>query len=97
MGNTGLPRLTHKALLGDGEVCVLLRRRCRLEASPDRSTRLHRKLARWRQRPFEGNTCTVWSVVSDSLRPYGLKPTSLLCPWDFLGKNTGVGCDFLLC
>ena len=21
---------------------------------------------------------------------------SLLCPWDFPGKNTGVGCDFLL-
>ena len=20
----------------------------------------------------------------------------LLCPWDFLGKNTGVGCHFLL-
>ena len=23
-------------------------------------------------------------------------PTSLLCPWDFPGKNTGVGCHFLL-
>ena len=22
--------------------------------------------------------------------------TRLLCPWDFLGKNTGVGCHFLL-
>ena len=31
------------------------------------------------------------SVVSDSLRPYGLEPTRLLCPWDSLGKNTGVG------
>ena len=30
------------------------------------------------------------SVVSDSLRLYGLYPTRLLCPWDFLGKNTGV-------
>ena len=36
------------------------------------------------------------SVVSDSLWPFGLQPTRLLCPWDFLGKNTGVGCDFLL-
>ena len=36
------------------------------------------------------------SVVSDSLRPRGLKPTRLLCPWDFPGKNTGVGCRFLL-
>ena len=31
------------------------------------------------------------SVVSDSLRPHGLQPTRLLCPWYFLGKNTGVG------
>ena len=28
------------------------------------------------------------------LRPYGLQPTRLLCLWDFLGKNTGVGCHF---
>ena len=32
----------------------------------------------------------------DSLQPHGLYPTSLLCPWDFHGKNTGVGCHFLL-
>ena len=36
------------------------------------------------------------SVVSDSLRPYGLWPTRLLCPWNFPGKNTRVGCHFLL-
>ena len=36
------------------------------------------------------------SVMSDSLRPHGLQPTRLLCPWDFPGKNTGVGCHFLL-
>ena len=36
------------------------------------------------------------SVVSDSLRPHGLYPTSLLCPWDSPGKNTGVGCHSLL-
>ena len=30
------------------------------------------------------------------LRPYGLEPTRLLCPWSFPGKNTGVGCCFLL-
>ena len=35
------------------------------------------------------------SVVSDFLRPHGLQPTRLLCPWDSLGKNTGVGCHFL--
>ena len=32
------------------------------------------------------------SVVSDSSRPHGLWPTRLLCPWDFPGKSTGVGC-----
>ena len=34
--------------------------------------------------------------MSDSLRPHGLQPTRFLCPWDFPGKNTGVGCHFLL-
>ena len=36
--------------------------------------------------------CSVTSAVSDSVRPYGLWPASLLCPWHFSGKNTGVGC-----
>ena len=27
---------------------------------------------------------------------HGLQPSRLLCPWDFPGKNTGVGCHFLL-
>ena len=31
------------------------------------------------------------SVVFLSLQPPGLEPTRLLCPWDFPGKNTGVG------
>ena len=31
-----------------------------------------------------------------SLRPHGLQPTRLLCPWDFPGKNTGVGCHVIL-
>ena len=30
------------------------------------------------------------------LQPHGLQPSRLLCPWDFPGKNTGVGCHFLL-
>ena len=36
------------------------------------------------------------SVVSDSVRPPGLWPARLLCPWDSPGKNTGGGCHFLL-
>ena len=34
--------------------------------------------------------------MSDSFQPCGQWPTGLLCPWDSLGKNTGVGCRFLL-
>ena len=33
--------------------------------------------------------CLTW-------RPHRLQPTKLLCPWDFPGRNTGVGCHFLL-
>ena len=36
------------------------------------------------------------SVVSDSVRPHRRQPTRLLHPWDFPGKNAGVGCHFLL-
>ena len=36
------------------------------------------------------------AVMPDSVRPHGLQPTRLLCPWDSPGKNTGVGCHFLL-
>ena len=36
------------------------------------------------------------SVVSDSVQPHRRKPTRLPCPWDSPGKNTGVGCHYLL-
>ena len=35
-------------------------------------------------------------VVSDSVRPHRRQPTRLPRPWDSPGKNTGVGCQFLL-
>ena len=34
--------------------------------------------------------------MSDSVRPQRLQPTRLPRPWDSPGKNTGVGCHFLL-
>ena len=44
--------------------------------------------------------CLKWivscSVILNSLWPLELQPTGLLCPWDFPGKDTGVGCHFLL-
>ena len=34
--------------------------------------------------------------MSDSVRPHRRRPTRLPRPWDSPGKNTGVGCHFLL-
>ena len=34
--------------------------------------------------------------MSDSVRPHRRQPTRLPRPWDSPGKNTGVGCYFLL-
>ena len=35
------------------------------------------------------------SVMSDSLWSYRLQPARFLCPWNFLDRNTQVGCHFL--
>ena len=40
--------------------------------------------------------CSVAAVMSDSVRPHRWQPTRLPCPRDSPGKNTGVGCHFLL-
>ena len=40
--------------------------------------------------------CRFTYEVVTLLWPQGLQPARLLCPWDFLGKNTGVGGHFLL-
>ena len=37
-----------------------------------------------------------FSVVSNSVRPHRRQSTTLPRPWDSPGKNTGVGCHFLL-
>ena len=34
--------------------------------------------------------------MSDSVWPHRRQPTRFFCPWDSPGKNTGVGCHFLL-
>ena len=41
-------------------------------------------------------SCYITSVMSNSVRPHRQQPTRLPCPWDSPGKNTGVGCHFLL-
>ena len=40
--------------------------------------------------------CYVASVMSDFVRHHRRQPTRLPRPWDSPGKNTGVGCHFLL-
>ena len=44
------------------------------------------------------NACMHAKVLQScpTLQPHGQQPTRLLCPGDSLGKNTGVGCHFLL-
>ena len=63
----------------------------------------------WKQRSYltlvslavcQRNTCCSWcqvaSVVSDFVQPHRRQPTRFPLPWDSPGKNTGVGCHFLL-
>ena len=40
--------------------------------------------------------CSVASVMPDSVRAHRRQPARLPGPWDSPGKNTGVGCHFLL-
>ena len=40
--------------------------------------------------------CLVPKWCPTLLQPHGLRSTRLLCPCDFPGKKTGVGCPFLL-
>ena len=43
-----------------------------------------------------GFVCSCATQSCLSLRPSGLQPSMLLCPWNFPGKNTGTSCYFLL-
>ena len=40
--------------------------------------------------------CCITAVLSDSVRPHRWQPTRLPRPWDSPGKNSGLGCQFLL-
>ena len=42
------------------------------------------------------SAAAVTSVMSDSVQPHRQQPTRLPRPWDSPGKNTEVGCHFLL-
>ena len=43
-----------------------------------------------------GGRCTKAPGAQGRVRPHRRQPTRLPCPWDAPGKNTGVGCHFLL-
>ena len=45
---------------------------------------------------FPGPVCMLSRVLSDSLQPYRLLPTSLLCLWDSPGKSPEMDCHALL-
>ena len=40
--------------------------------------------------------CLVFKSCPTLLRSHGLQPARLLCPWNFPGKITRMGCHFLL-
>ena len=43
---------------------------------------------------YLARACVVSCV--QLLQRHGLSPSRLLCPWDYPGKNSAVGCHFLL-
>ena len=53
---------------------------------------LHARILEWVAMPSASGS----SVVADSVQPHRRQPTRLPHPWDSPGKNTGVGCHFLL-
>ena len=47
-------------------------------------------------RRYERKKRVSCSVMPNSLQSHGLQPPRLLLPWDFTGKDTGLGCHLLL-
>ena len=50
----------------------------------------------WGEKWYQLGCCLVSKSCPTLLRPHRLQPTRLLCPWDFSGKNTGMGSHSLL-
>ena len=53
----------------------------------------------WSELPFPSpmqESESESEVVSNPQGPHALQPSRLLCPWDFPGRSTGVGCHCLL-
>ena len=60
--------------------------------------RVGNNLVATKQQQLYTHTCVFvsCSVMFNSLRPYGLQPPKLLCPWNSPGKNIGLRGHFLL-
>ena len=50
----------------------------------------------WTLKAFEFVTLGLLLLLLSHVWHHRRQPTRLLCPWDSPGKNTGVGCHFLL-
>ena len=81
--------------VGTREHQGLHQRRCPLVStnSPPQKLCLQNVPSKWYHCCFY---CCFASVMSNSVRPHRWQATRLHCPWDSPGKNTGVGCHFLL-
>ena len=66
--------------------------RAMFASKPSRTEAAPRAVS-FRQRPRSHGQLPT---VSNSVRPHRWQPTRLPRPWDSPGKNTGVGCHFLL-
>ena len=64
------------------------------EATKDSGAEIHFILSQWSV--TEASCCHLVTYKSclTHLQPHGLQPARLLCPQDFPGKNTGMGCHF---
>ena len=71
-----------------------------VDKDAEKSERLHISggNATCREHPAEWSGCSRAQPLHRVLLSgaLGLQPARLLCPWDFPGKNTGVGCHALL-
>ena len=61
-----------------------------------RKTSVHRHMFNKKTTITTSAAAAAKSLQSDSVWPHRRKPTRLPRPWDSPGKNTGVGCHFLL-
>ena len=69
----------------------------KITADSDFSQEIKKTLAPWKKSYDKPAAAAAKSLRScPTVQPHRWQPTTLLHPWDSPGKNTGVGCHFLL-